>query len=144
MNVLELKKSLDDLNIEVKKILQATGYDLYAELANVTFDSSDPDQVMLFEEFHGLVNRLDAVSGELDYLNRPFCLEGTLSMNDNGRYELNGYELTSGQGLEVLIFDPYHEKETWYAGSIEHNGTSYYLVGRPWVVLSGAKARIRK
>ena len=144
MNVKELKNELDRLNVDIKKILTATGYDLYAELSNVSFDSSDPDQIMLFEEFNGIVNRLDAVSVELSYLSRPFSLEGIISLNDNGRYELNGYELTSGQGIEVLIFDPYHGAETWYAGSIEHNGTNFYLVGRPWVVLNGAKARIRR
>ena len=50
--------------------------------------------------------------------------EGTLAKNDCGRWEFDGYELTSGDRVEVLV------GSTWVLGRIEylHGSHGYALL----------------
>jgi len=50
--------------------------------------------------------------------------EGSLRKKANGRYEVGGYELTSGE-----VVDYYDEDlNTFITSRIEHNGEEYYIV----------------
>jgi hypothetical protein len=62
----------------------------------------------------------------------------------DGRYICDGYELTSGYRLEVLIYDENEECYRWVATRIEHNGEDYYLVGLRDASLASIRERIRE
>lgn len=144
MNIYELKDALNKINEQAKKICRTTGYETSGELSSIDFDPKDPEQAFLFDELYSAVHKLDQVSWGLDYLNRPIRCEGTLTLNNNDRYELCGIELTCGCGIEIMYYDNYYERHTWIASSIEHNGKDYYFVAKPDLELDGAKARLRK
>ena len=87
--------------------------------------------------------RLDEVHRQLEYLALPVRYSGQLHLQENGRYKLGEYELTSGSSVEVLLYDEWEEVYKWVASRIEHNGESYYLVGHTDTALEGLKARKR-
>ena len=143
MNVRNLKNELNSLNSKITRILRDTGYAEYADLESVEYDGLNPDEAMLWSELCGIVGLLDNASRGLRYLDRPIKREGKLRKNSRGRYECNGYELTSGSPVEVLVYDNFYERDEWMATRVEHNGTDYYVVGKPSLNLSGVRARIR-
>ena len=105
------------------------------------------------DELRSMLTKLEEISHTINYLSRPIKEEGFLHKNRNGRYEINGHELSSGCGIECLITDDWHFKydedgryvETpfWYASRIEHNGEDYYIVDVYDVELEGLKVRVR-
>ena len=79
----------------------------------------------------------------LAYYDLPVVAEGTLQKNANGRYELNGHELTSGREVELLLYDPEWDKAPhWVRTRIEHD-SDYYAVYQH-TSLDGKTARIRQ
>ncbi len=54
---------------------------------------------------------------------------GQIHQNERGRFEIDDYELTSGDCIEVLIYDGQDNTVKWIDTRIEHNGSDYYLVG---------------
>ena len=142
MRIEDLKKDMNRLNSEIKRILKRSGYTDYAEL-DVEYDSNNPDDLMLHAELGNMMSSLDEIMSSLEYLNRPVKVEGILRKNSNGRYEIDGHELTSGSPVEVLIYDRYYERREWVSSRIEHSGRDYYLVSNREVDLDGLKARIR-
>ena len=142
MNIKELQNSLNRLNSQIDRILQESEFSKWGEL-NIEYNGEDPEEVMLWSEFSSVMMKLDDVNDSLNYLNRPIRREGRLYKNDNGRYECDGYELTSGSGVEILVYEEYEERYGWLATRIEHNGRDYYAVGKRDLDLEGVKARIR-
>lgn len=142
MKITELKKDLDRLHSDIKRILKSSGYADYAEL-EVDYDRSNPDDVMLRRELSNCLDNLDEVSSTLEYLNRPVKVDGILRKNSNGRYEIGDRELSSGSPVEVLIYDRYDERWEWVSSRLEHNGRDYYLVGSRDMDLEGYRGRIR-
>lgn len=132
----ELQNSLNRLNSQIKRILRETGFDKYGEL-DTEYDREDPEEVMLWSEFSTILMKLDEVSRDLSYLDRPIRRKGKLRKNSNGRYECDGYELTSGSGVEILV------DGEWLITSIEHNGRDYYAVACRDLDLDGVEARVR-
>ena len=45
-----------------------------------------------------------------------------------GRWEVGGYDLTSGEMLEVQLDLPGAGRGGWIAGRIEHDGRDYFLM----------------
>ena len=138
MNVRELKNELNGLNSKITRILKDTG-----DIESVEYDGTNPEDVMLWYELGRIVDLLDGASRGLRYLDRPIKREGELRKNSCGRYECDGYELTSGSPVEVLVYDDFYERDEWMVTRVEHNGTDYYVVGKPSLNLSGVRARIR-
>ena len=136
MNMKELQNSLNRLNSQIKRILRETGFDKYGEL-DTEYDREDPEEVMLWSEFSTILMKLDEVSRDLSYLDRPIRRSGKLRKNSNGRYACGGYELTSGSGVEILV------DGEWLITSIEHNGRDYYAVACRDLDLDGVDARVR-
>lgn len=62
----------------------------------------------------------------LKRLNEPVKAEGYLQKNANGRYEVDGIELTSGSYVEY--FDEDEDGGRYLPSSLEHNGDDYYIV----------------
>ena len=54
---------------------------------------------------------------------------GQIHLNERGRFEIDNVELTSGDCIQVLIYDGVEDTEKWIDTRVEHNGDSYYLVG---------------
>ena len=54
---------------------------------------------------------------------------GQLFENSYGRLQVDTWELTSGESLDVLIVDGRDETPRWIHTTVEHNGESYYLTG---------------
>ena len=140
----DLKAKLDKLNQELKYIIRDSEYSDYDDLSGLECDTSDPEQVFLREELKSIMYELDNASSNISYLNQPIAHEGELYKLDNGRYACDGCELSSGYGLEVLVYDETEERYSWVATRIEHNGEDYYLVRLSDTPLAGTRARIRE
>lgn len=138
-NIYEIMKEVSDLNYTIKKIMRHADFDNYEDLSGLEYNKTDAQELFLKDELCQLLSKLSDVSWTLDYLNRPVKVEGVLHKNSNGRYEVNGMELTSGHGLEYLATDDRHCRYDehdeyvvtpyWCASRIEHDGTDYYIVG---------------
>ena len=103
----------------------------------------DPDEQQLHGELYGVLKYLEAACELLSYYDRPVAATGKLCRNENGRFELQGHELTSGEAIELLVFDPEWDKAPrWVRTRIEHD-TDYYAVYQH-MSLEGKMARIRK
>lgn len=61
-----------------------------------------------------------------------------LKLNQYGRYEIAGQELTCGCVVDVLFDDG------WETVCIEHDGEKYYAVGHRGTSLEGRIARLSK
>lgn len=136
----ELVKEINNLNPAINKILSLYDYGS-DDLSGVEYDENDPEQLFMLDQMHTILEKLGSISHALQYLNRPIKGMGRLQKNSRNRYELpDGYEFTSGYGIEYLATDDRHSvyveeledyvnKPYWCASSVEHNGTDYYIVG---------------
>lgn len=143
MELKELSKELKALDGHISEILEKTGFSENESLGEIEADRSNPENLLLLEEYSNILYKLQAIDNTLLYLSRPTTPAGRLEKQENGRFTLGNIELTCGNSLEVLIFDEYQERYKWLSSRIEHNGQDYYIVGydgRP----DGLKARIRK
>lgn len=144
MKLDQLNKELYALNSRIKGILRASGFEDWGEV-EVEHDTQNPDEVMLANEYRQIIERLGGISHSLEYFMLPVAKQGKLRLNRNGRYELNGAELTSGEGVEVLLYDDCMERWEWYSSRIESTRDGkYYLVGRSDLDLEGVTARQRE
>lgn len=85
-------------------------------------------------------NHLGEAIKLIEQMNKPLKSEGLLYKNHNDRYEVNGYELTSGSPIEIWL-----EREGigyWYYTRIEHRNGNYYAVDLD-EELAGKKVRIK-
>ena len=152
-NIKEIMNEVFELNAKIKQLISHAEYEQYDDLSGLKYDDENPDDLMMLDELKTLFSRLDDISHTINYLNRPIKEEGFLHKNRNGRYEINGHELSSGCGIECLITDDWHFKydedgryvETpfWYASRIEHNGEDYYIVDVYDIEMEGLRVRIR-
>ncbi|MBQ5852121.1 MAG: DUF5348 domain-containing protein, partial [Lachnospiraceae bacterium] len=135
----DIMAEVQDLNVKVQQILYKAEYENYDDLSGLEWDKTSADDLFLLDELRQIMYKLDDVSHTLKYLDRPIKTEGALHKNSNGRYEVNGIELSSGSGIEYLATDDRHMRYNdnddyvptpyWCASRIEHDGTDYYIVG---------------
>lgn len=152
-NIKEIMNKVFELNTKIKQLISYAEYEQYDDLSGLKYDDENPDDLMMLDELRILFRKLDDISHTINYLNKPIKEEGILHKNKNGRYEINGHELSSGCGIECLISDEWHfiydkngkyvETPYWYATRIEHDGKDYYIVDVNGVELEGLKVRIR-
>lgn len=104
----------------------------------------DPDELQKRYALYSFLDELERVVLGLDYLERPVLDVGVLRRNENGRYELNGLEFTSGRDIEILVDDQEGDEPSyWVHTTVEHDGTDYYAVyGHKR--LDGLRARTRR
>lgn len=102
----------------------------------------DPDEQGQRYALFGILDKLGDVLYELEYWNTPVMREGILTKNSSGRYELDGYELSSGCSVEILEAPDEDEPARWVRTRVEHDGEDYYLVSGHQRLL-GKRARVR-
>lgn len=150
----DIMTELKALNPDIKQLLSHADYEMYDDLSGLDIDREDEEQLFLLDELQQLLNKLDDVYHTLNYLSRPIKIDGVLHKNSNGRYEVNGYELSSGKGIEYLATDDWHMRcndnddyvstPYWKSSRIEHDGKDYYIVGaNDLTTLENIRVRIR-
>lgn len=145
-------KTLEELKKRMFKIRDSINYAL-DYCPDSTFDMSanrnDPDEQLFISEFDRILERLEDIKYDLDYLDAPVSDPETLHKNKNGRYATPTKEFSSGNHIEYLIeypLDPTDSPEMgtkWERGRIEHNGADYYMYKHPEITLEGLTVRLR-
>lgn len=136
----DVLKDIESLKYSMNEILTKSNFEGDEYLSYVSYDKKDKEDLYKLDIARDILAKLDAIVHDINYLNRPVKTEGELELNENGRYEVNGVELTCGRGVEYLCTDDYHATYDdgakdyicvpyWKASRIEHNGEQYYLVG---------------
>lgn len=133
------KVSLKRLELRLKEAVQEARRLEY----ETSQDSLSPEQRFEYEQLLGIGAKLEEALTRWQYLQKSVVAEGFLRKNENGRYEIDGREFTSGESIEVLISDPDFDETTWVKSRVEHNGEDYYLVGYEGVPMDGLMARLR-
>lgn len=142
MTLEQMQEELNNINRSIIKLCKNTFYDEWGDLEKVEADTDSANNNFLLEEYGRIMEKLHAASVAINYLNRPINKEGVLTKQANGRYTLRDRELTSGNIIEILIYDEYKECFKWLASRIEHNGKDYYVVGYSGSI-EGLKGRLR-
>lgn len=139
MDIKNLSESATELIRPLKRIVKE-----YAQIEDNTDRTVlNEDELYMFHMLYKAVDNIEDAVSVLEKMSKPVLIEGCLEKNKNGRYELNGYELTSGAPIEIWSKDDYYEiGGSWYSTRIEHNGEDYYAVGEK-CSLDGMKARIK-
>lgn len=143
MTLTDYQTNIDIAKTVIEKLLKDSGYLEYGDASLLEYNKEDPEEAYRAEEANHILYRLDEVHRQLEYLALPVRYSGQLHLQENGRYKLGEYELTSGSSVEVLLYEEWEEVYKWVASRIEHNGESYYLVGHTDTALEGLKARKR-
>lgn len=143
MRLEELTAKIKDTNQTIKSLLRSVNYEYEEYLESVQIDEGNPDEVQLMTEYMRILKRLDEVVRIMDYIHQPIANEGTLHMNQNGRYEFDGIELTCGSPVEILVQDSEDDPPEWVASRIEADN-GYYFVARRRMQLEGKRARRRE
>jgi Domain of unknown function (DUF5348) len=140
-NTKDVFKQLQDLRTRIDQLLSSLDYsDSNIDLVN----DNDPDELFLRNQCRSIVDRLNDINNELEYLSKPVIEQGVLRKKSNGRYCISeGYEFTSGSSIEVLIYDDFYECEEWVLTRVEHTNGDYYLYDLPNVKMAGLRARRR-
>lgn len=127
----------------IKILLKQSTYTEYDDMSGLEINYNDADQLFLLDELRGVMEKLDSAKDKIDYINKPIKLEGYLYKNSNGRYQVEYKEYTSGNLIEILIEDDYHDVPFWQRTRVEHDGKDYYVVGCEDVKMQGLKVRVR-
>ena len=147
MTTQKVYELLSNLSYEINRNFRRFGYNGFQFLdvdEVVLEDPKDPDEIQKRNELYSILEKLDDITYALDYLEKPVLKSGVLRKNQNGRYELHGFEFTSGSDIEILIVDPEGEETSyWEHTSVEHDGSDYYAVSGHRS-LEGVEARIRR
>lgn len=135
----ELKVELTHLNYDIRKVLKNTEYLEWKELS---IEGKNEEERLLVSEYQKILSYLDYINSSLVYLNKSIKHVGKLHMNQNGRYFVNGIELTCGDVVEVLAPDWKGDLE-WSIDRLEASQGKYYLVNHSKMDLEGAEVRLR-
>jgi hypothetical protein len=110
---------------------------------NVTNLSSE--EILTYDYLRVLQDKLEDITYKILYYKQPIKETGRLTKNKDGRYDLpSGAYFTSGDLIEVKIYDDWFEKERWFKSTVEHDGKDYYIVGAKDIKMEGILARQRK
>ena len=152
VDIKELTDELTKLQSQIKTVLRLSNYREYDDLSDIQY-SRTPDNLLLVDEYRGILDKLSDMEYDLDYLNRPVEFEDILTLRLDGRYGCRNHNqyYTSGTPIEFLYYDEVcndsGEFETlpmWRCSRVEHNGSDYYVVGYSDVELNNLKVRVRK
>lgn len=149
----ELTEELTKLQKQIQSVLRLSNYRKYDDLSDVGY-SKTPDNLLLVDEYRGILDKLSAVEYDLDYLNKPVAFEDILILRPDGRYGCRNHTqyYTSGTPIEFLYYDDifcsssgkFETLPMWRCSRIEHNGADYYIVSYKDVDLNNLKVRVRK
>ncbi|MDF2855502.1 MAG: hypothetical protein K0Q87_1353 [Neobacillus sp.] len=132
---------MSKLNVQIEDILDSCEYD-----GENIRSSDDIDELYFKQMYAGIINRLQDLQRDIEYLSKPVLEQGFIRHNSAGRYELpSGRYFTSGSNCEIL-HDFYGDgDQNWIYTTIEHNGKDYYAtsIGRDYNI-DGCMVRIRR
>ncbi|MCW1929553.1 DUF5348 domain-containing protein [Bhargavaea beijingensis] len=106
---------------------------------------TDPEDKLLREQLYRAYSGFNDTLSHFEYLKKRIVAEGSLYLNDAGRYAIDDDTyLTSGEVCEILIDDKFDGGQRWVKTRIESDGNDYYAVGlgKDWP-LDGLYARVR-
>ena len=151
MKLQDLKAELDRISGQLTRTIKDCGYAEWGELSGLEYDPEDPESLFLKDELESAMEMLDDANSIIKALSQPIAVQGQLHKGANGRYSVEGRELSSGHGLEILApaevatkSGEWKEGFKWISTSIEHNGKDYYAVDFKDLPLEGLTVRIRE
>lgn len=144
MNFEELKQAMKELNEQIDKILDISGYDEYDSLEQyLEYTENTPDTRQLLKEYGEIIYKLQDIQTLLNYLEKPYHIY-TIKENESGRFEAaNGYYYTCGSGIEFHTTDE-NGIGTWNISRVEAKNGRYYIVGFEDVEMEGLTVKIRE
>lgn len=131
-NIHEVKQELDEVLKQLKRVDNLQD--------NFIYDGEDPEETFLARKINECLELAGDLEGKIKGLSKEIDTEGRLVTNTNGRYEVNGFELTSGATLEY--WDTHYQE--WSEDRIEHFNGAYGLYYKKSNDLDGLYVRIRK
>ena len=154
-HIRDIMVEVQELNLKIQQIMYHSQFTEYDDLSGLDYDKADAEDLFLLDELQRILSKLEDVTHTLNYIDRPIKTEGALHKNANGRYEVNGIELSSGCGIDYLATDDRHCRYNknddyvptpyWCSSRIEHNGKDYYIVGATDLeTLENVRVRIRQ
>lgn len=105
------------------------------------YDKNNPDSMYTRDSLNNIEEKLTEALDILQSLTAPIIDQGTLVKNIGGRYELNGWEYTSGSSIDFLHSDSFDELTRWLNSRVEFHNGDYFIVGYPDVKLDGLLVR---
>lgn len=133
MKIQSLKKELLELYQLTESILRESGFTQIDNSPQVKWNPDDPEEAMMYDEFHDILYHLLYVYRKLNYLQSPVVHSGILHKDRSGRYTLNGRSLKNGTTVEVFSFDNDSHKYKWKVRDLKSSSH-----------LQGLEARIRE
>lgn len=113
-------RSVSSLEGEVSRFIRQ-----FEQLESTTSRSSlKGEERYQYSVLYQVYDKLSEISFLLGKMSQEVKVEGLLEKLENGRYAVQGIELSSGTYLEY--FDG--EEECFYPSRLEHNGQDYYIV----------------
>lgn len=159
MTISNMNKELSVLNYRIQQLLKSSEYDEYHEFSPDEYltkrkedrygdDIVDltADEWLLINEFGAILDRLERVSEDISWLEKPVVHEDTIYKNSRGRYGCDYHEYSCGNTIEFLMYDEEHECDVWAISSVEYNDEKggYYIVRySDRVKLDGLRVRFR-
>lgn len=139
----DLLNELQRVNKDINSVLNAANFKSYDDLSSLEINYQSPDDLFLQNELIEIMGKLEKVNYSLAYLAKPIVGTYKLHKNSLGRYECAAHEYTSGNAIECLVYDDYHDAPQWIYTRVEHDGSDYYLIGYKGVSLDGLTVRVR-
>lgn len=145
MRLGELATELRAIKTTIDRLLKKSKYRENGDLSDVDLDYTDPDQILLRNEFRAMMEQMEDISATLSILDAPIIYTGTLFRRPDGRYGTeDGFYYTSGKQIEALVDDPTGEEPAqWVLGRVEFD-TDYYIVGYRNAKMDGLLVRRRE
>ncbi len=143
MKINELLQDVFRLQTEINKLLKDSSYIDYDDFTGKYEYPKTADEFLIHSELMGIFESLEKAQDKISYLKMPIKDTGCLFKNDNGRYELNGKEYTSGSSIEFKYFDDIDECYKWGFSRVESSDGEYYIVGYRNLEMLGLEVRQR-
>lgn len=140
MDLEEIVKQYKKLGGEIETLLRDT--DKMFDNTNVAILDIDEYQKYLLVYQSQLA--LEKAHGYMAELGKTTFIEGVLKKNQNGRYALGEYELSSGSPLDIWVEDEDSQAGGYYLFTRLEHKEDYYAFDKPSLLLEGRKARIRR
>lgn len=144
MRIDELEAELRSMKFSMDRLLKKSNFHEYSDLSGVDLDYTDPEQILLCNEFRTIMERMADITATLAILDAPVKYTGILSRRPDGRYGTeDGYYYTSGSQIEALVDNPASgDPAQWIMSSVEYDD-DYYIVGYREIKLEGLTVRRR-
>lgn len=149
INVNEVLRELKNIKANMRELLNWTRGSIYNETDEEVKYEDSPDGRFLRNEYRRILEHMNDLVREIEYLERPITYTGKLRLNANNYYVLmdeSGQQLREyhcGDSIEALVYDNFDEQERWTISRMEHDNEHYYMYGYKKTELNGLTVRVR-